>query len=138
MFLHVVWNKTASKFDLNLCVTKFWVKLEVILKSQSMKEVCSVRFAAILMKFSRVYWQGYSQHCLLAMIGKWKKILNKGQFGGCILTDLSKTLDYLIHYVLISKLSASGFDSHSVNFIFSYFSEGSHTAKISSVFSNYL
>ena len=103
-----------------------------------MKEVCSVRFAVISMKFSRVYPQGYSQHSPLVMIENWKKILNKGQFGGLILMDLSKALDYLVHYVLISNLLAYGFDSHSVNFIFSYFSEGSHTAKINSAFSNYL
>ena len=135
-----MWSETKplQDFDLNLGVTKFWVKLEVILKKQSMKEVCSVRFAVISMKFSRVYPQGYSQHSPLVMIENWKKILNKGQFGGLILTDLSKTLDYLVHYVLISNLLAYGFDSHSVNFVFSYFSEGSHTAKINSAFSNYL
>ena len=35
--------------------------------------------------------KGYStQHCLLAMLEKWKKVIDKGKGFGALLTDLSK------------------------------------------------
>ena len=47
------------------------------------------------------------QHCLLAMIEKWKnKWVDKGKSFGAILTDLSITFDCLPNDLIIVKLNA--------------------------------
>ena len=68
--------------------------------------------------------QGYNtQHCLLMMVEKWKWALDKGSLGGALLTDLSKAFDCIKHDLLIAKLAAYGFDSHSLSFVFNYLNE---------------
>ena len=55
--------------------------------------------------------KGYStESCLIAMIGKCKKVLDKRQCAGALLTDLSKAFDCLNHELLIAKLEAYDFD----------------------------
>ena len=61
-----------------------------------------------------------TQNCLLVMIEKWKEVLDKGGLGGPLLTNLSKAFDCIKHDLLIAKLAAYGFDSHSLSFVFSY------------------
>ena len=60
-----------------------------------------------------------TQHCLLMMVEKWKEALDKGSLGGALLTHLSKAFNCIKHYLLITKLAAYGFDSHSLRFVFS-------------------
>ena len=51
--------------------------------------------------------KGYStQDCLLSMIEKWRKSLDKREKSAAILTDLSKASDSLNHSLLIAKLEA--------------------------------
>ena len=56
------------------------------------------------------------------MVEKWKEVLDG--LVGALLTDLSKVFDYIKHDVLIAKLAAEVFDSHSLSFAFSYIDEG--------------
>ena len=57
------------------------------------------------------------------MVEKWKEALDKGGLCDELLTDLSKPFDCIKHDVLIAKLAAYGFDSHSLSFIFSYLND---------------
>ena len=67
----------------------------------------------ILSKYQRGFRQGYNtQHCLLLMVQKWKKVLDKDGLGGALQTDLSKPFDCIKHDLLIAKLAAYKFDSH--------------------------
>ena len=59
------------------------------------------------------------QQALLALIEKQKKMDDKG-YGGALLMDLSKALDTLNHGLLITKLSAYGFEHDALKFIYSY------------------
>ena len=64
----------------------------------------------LLSKYQCGFRKGYSaQHCLLAMLEKWKNAVDKGKIFGALLTDLSKAFDSLSHDLLIAKLNAYGF-----------------------------
>ena len=67
------------------------------------------------------YRKGFStQQALLYLIGKWKNILDKKEYGGAVLMDLSKAFDTLNHNLLIAKLHACGFSTESLKLIKSY------------------
>ena len=66
---------------------------------------------------------GYStQYCLLLMLEKWKKALDKKNLAGALITDLSKAFDCLNHKLLIAKMEAYGFNKESLFYISSYLS----------------
>ena len=82
--------------------------------------------------------QGYNtQHCLLVVAEKQKEVLDKGDLGGALLTDLSKAFDCIKHDLLIAKLAAHGFDSHSLGFVFSYLNERKQRTKIQNSYTPY-
>ena len=82
-------------------------------------------FEQILSKYQSGFRQRYKiQHFLLMMVEKWKEAsLDKGGLDSALLTDLSKARDCIKHDLLIAKLTAYGFDSHSLSFVFSYLRE---------------
>ena len=69
------------------------------------------------MRFSQKY---STQHALIAMTEKARKILDKGGTFGALLTDLSKAFDCMTHDLLIAKLHALNFDMNPINLIFDY------------------
>ena len=71
------------------------------------------------------------------MVEKWKEVLDKGGLGGAPLTDLSKAFDCIEHDLLIAKLAAYGFDSHSLSFVLSYLNERKQRTKIQNSHSPY-
>ena len=80
--------------------------------------------------------KGYStQYCLLAMLEKFRKALDKKEKFGALLTDLSKAFDCLNHDLLIAKLDAYGFDHNSLHIILSYLTKRKHRTKINNHFS---
>ena len=66
--------------------------------------------------FSAVFAKKYStQHALIPMIEKARKILDKGGTFGALLTDLSKVFDCMTYDLLIAKLHALNFDMNALN-----------------------
>ena len=52
----------------------------------------------IFSKYQLGFRKGYnSQHCLIAMIETWRKFLDIVGHAEALLTDLSKTFDYIAH-----------------------------------------
>ena len=71
------------------------------------------------------------------MVEKWKEALDKGGLGGALLTDLPKVFDCIKYDLLIAKLVAYRFDSHSLSFVLSYLNERKQRTKIHSSYSPY-
>ena len=79
-----------------------------------------------------------TQHCLILMLEKWRRAIDKRHIAGALLTDLSKAFDCLNHELLIAKLDAYGFDALSLSFIYSYISERKQRTKIKTAFSSWV
>ena len=90
-------------------------------------------FHAMFSKFLCGFWKGFNaQHYLLAMVGKWRKILDEG-----VLTDLSKAFDCIDQNLLIPNLNAYGSEKQSINFIYSYLTKRKQTTKVDSADSSW-
>ena len=82
--------------------------------------------------------KGYStMYCLVIMLERFKKALDKKNKFGALLTDLSKAFDCLNHELLIAKLDAYNFDNSSLEFIRSYLSNRKHRTKINNTLSEW-
>ena len=82
--------------------------------------------------------KGFSaQHCLMVMIEKWKKALDKKLNAGAILTDLSKAFDCINYALLIAKLEAYGFDHDSLSYILSYLTNRQQRTKVNNKYSEW-
>ena len=73
----------------------------------------------------------------MSLIKRWRKILVEKGFGGAVLMDLSKAFDTLNHELLISKLSAYGFNNESLKLIRSYLTNRWQRTKINKSFSRW-
>ena len=85
--------------------------------------------------FSSKYQCGFkkgfsSQHCLAAMLEKWKSAIENKKSFGALLTDLSKAFDCLPHDLLIAKLNAYGFSMKSLRPTQNYLSNRNQRTKI--------
>ena len=95
-------------------------------------------FDKIFSKYQCGFRKGFStQHCLLAMLEKWKSSVDKGKVFGALLTDLSKAFDCLDHELLIAKLNAYGFSLSALKLIHSYLSNRKQRTKINSSYSSW-
>ena len=111
------------------------VFLKKVLEDQKTSTDRLVYFQLSL-KYWRNYYQcgfgkGYNaQHCLLAMIEKWKKAVDNGNVFGALLTDLSKAFNCLPHDLIIAKLYLYGFNSTARNLIHNYLTKRKQRTKI--------
>ena len=95
-------------------------------------------FDQILSKFQCGFRKGFNaQHCLIALIEKWKKSVDSGGAFGALLTDLSKAFDCLSHELLIAKLEAYGFDEKALTLIYNYLSNRKQRVKINDSYSSW-
>ena len=78
-----------------------------------------------------------AQHCLLLLVEKWRKSLDKTGKCGVLLTDLSKAFDCLVHDLLIAKLNAYGFDYLSLKLIYSYLTDRLQRVRVNASFSSW-
>ena len=102
-----------------------------------MAEQLDIYFEHILYKFQCGFRKGFSaQHCLIYMIEKWKKSLDKKGAAGTLRTDLSKAFDCLNHSLLIVKLEAYGVGHPSLHLINGYISNRIQRVKVDSMFSS--
>ena len=76
--------------------------------------------------------------CPLKFTEKLAKTLDKSAVIGTVLMNLSKAYDCLLHDLLITKLSAYGFEDSATSLISDYLSKRYQRVKIGSVFSSYL
>ena len=85
----------------------------------------------IFSKYQCSFWKRFSaQHCLTAMIKKWRQSLDSGGQAAAVLTDLSKAFDCIDHELLVVELNTYGFDNSSLTFIYSYLSGRKQRTKI--------
>ena len=95
-------------------------------------------FKNIMSKYQCGFRKGYNvQHCLIALIEKWKQSVDNGGGFGALMTDLSKTFDCLSHEVLIAKLDAFGLDKISLKLFHNYLSNRKQTVKINGSYSSW-
>ena len=64
-----------------------------------------------------------AQNCLLAMLEKWKSVVDKEKVFGVLLTELSKAFDCLSHELIIAKLNEYEFSLSALKLMQSYLSE---------------
>ena len=75
---------------------------------------------------------------IIKCIEEWKMFLDRKEYVGCLLMDLSKAFDCLPHGLLLSKLSAYGLHENACLFIKSYLSDRSQRVKIDRSCSSWL
>ena len=91
-----------------------------------------------LSKYQCGFRKGYNaQHCLLAMIEKWKKAVDNGNVFGALLADLSKAFDCLPHDLIIAKLNSYGFNLTALNLIDNYLTKRKQRTKINHSYSSW-
>ena len=95
-------------------------------------------FNCIFSKYLCGFRKGHStQHCLLFILDRLKKALDKGLCTGILLTDLSKAFDSISYDLLIAKLNAYGFSNTSLNVINDYLKGRKQRTKIGDSFSTW-
>ena len=98
---------------------------------RSMFKQMSSFFDDIFSKYQYGFRKGFStQQCLLALLEKWKRSIDRGKVFGALLTDVSKAFHCLNHDLLIAKLNAYGFSFHALILIHDYLLNRKQRARI--------
>ena len=90
-------------------------------------------------KYQCRFQKGYStQHCVLTILRKWKKCVDKGNVFGALLTDLSKAFDCLDDELLTAKLNAYGLNLAVLRLVHDCLSNKTQKIKIENTYKNYI
>ena len=101
-------------------------------------EQINLHFDPLLSPLQSGFRKGYNaQSCLLVLIEKWKKAIDKKRSAGFLVTDLSKAFDCIRHDLLIAKLNAYGVGQNSLRYICSYLSNRKQRVRINNNFSEW-
>ena len=99
---------------------KIW---EASKRDASLIKPISNYFENIYSKFQCGFRQGLSaQHCLVSMIEKEKKSVDKGKTFTVLFTDVSEAFYCLLHDLIIAKLCVYGFNLSAARLMQSYLS----------------
>ena len=89
--------------------------------------------------FIAAYRKKYStNHVLIRLIENWKLHLDKKEFVGAVLMDLSKAFDSVPHDLLIAKMHAYGFDLDTLVLFFSYLKNRKQGVKVNNKIDNFM
>ena len=103
-----------------------------------MHEQISMFIDEYLYDFLCGYRNSYNaQLALLMLVETFKKALDKHEYAGAIVTDLSKAFDTINHELLIAKLHAYGFEKCALKLIYSYLHNRWHKTRINSSYSSW-
>ena len=110
--------------------------------SKVLERIMQKQIAAFIEKHLYLHMCGYrkgynTQHALLILLEKWRRILDKQGYAGAIIMDLSKAFDTINHDLLLGKLHAYGFDMKSLLLIKNYLSNRWHRTRINTSFSSW-
>ena len=95
-------------------------------------------FEHIFSRYQCGFRKCYSaQQCLIALIEKWKKTVDKGGVFGALLTDISKAFDCIPHDLIIAKLGAYGFHIDALKLIHDYLSNKKQRVKVNDAYSSW-
>ena len=121
----------------NYCPISILPNLGKVYERLMYDQICPY-FQTIFSKFQCGFRKDFNaQHCLLAMVEKWRKTVDRSTETGPVLTDLSKAFDCINHNLLIAKHNAYGFEKQSINFIYSYLTKYKQRTKVDSAVSSW-
>ena len=90
------------------------------------------KFAKCLTGFRKSHG---TQHSLLNMLGKWKRVIDNGSYVPALFMDLSKASDTINHDLLSAKLRAYGFSTNDLYLMHSYLRNRKQKVQIKNKFS---
>ena len=103
---------------------------------RSMLRQMSKFFDDIFSKYQYGFRKGFNtKQCLLALLDKWKRSMDRGKVFDTLLTDLSKAFDCLNHDVLIANLNSDGFSLPALRLIHDYLLNRNQRTRISNSYS---
>ena len=98
-----------------------------------MSKRLSIYFEEILSNFQCGFRKGFNtQQCLLLMLEKWKRAVDKNKVFGALLTDLWKAFDCRSLNLLIAKLKSYGLLQSALKLMHSYLQNSKQRTKIGS------
>ena len=112
--------------------------LSKVFERSMFREISSF-FDDIFWKYQYGFRKGFStQQCLLPLLEKWKRYIDRGEVFGAPLTDLCKAFACLNHDLLIAKLKVYGFSLPVLRLNHEYLSNRKHRTRINNSYSTWM
>ena len=153
-FLHPAFNECVETRKFPSCLKQ--VDMTPVFKKGSRNSKDDYRPVSILPNVSKIFekplfkqmsdffdnifsmYQCSAQHCLVAILEKWKSCNDKRKSFGALMTDLSKAFDCLSHELVITKLDTYGFDKQALELTNIFHMLGVHCSSLNEIFSGVL